>query len=713
MRLRARWISPARTLDLDALARAAQRAEHEFAGTRCGIMDQMIACHGRAGHALLLDTRSLERAWLPLPSRRARGRLQHDGRGTSSRRANTTRGAPTARPACARSRATPRDPRAARRDARTSSTAIARRRCRRGSTGAAATSITENARVVRRPRALGRGDFAAFGALMTASHASLRDDYEVSCPELDIMVGDRSGRSTASIGARMTGGGFGGCAVALVDAPAQADRRGATIARRYQAATGLRSRRLGDDRGQRRRRRGRLRRGARDMTRRIRIAGSIRCATSGCSCRRSATRGRGRGRSSRREPEQPPAYDPGCYLCPGNARADGERNPAYASTFAFDNDFPALARPSTPAFATGGRRPARRRSPERGLCRVVCFSPRHDLTLRGWRRPRSARSSTRGSTSTRRSRRVPWVAYAQIFENRGAMMGASNPHPHGQIWATEHVPNEPAREQRALRGIRAAARRVPAVRLHRARAAARASASSARTTRSSRWCRSGRCGRSRRWSSAARHVDALPMRCDDAERDALADILKRLTTRYDNLFEAPFPYSMGFHQQPMRRRGARRVAPSRALLSAAAALGERFASSWSASSCSDRRSAISRRRRPPRGCGRSAPVHYSERAGRRRRHDEAPRVPRAGGAAAGAGARTGSRSAPCARRVIGDRRRRCRRRRADPRLERSVLPIARREPRPAGRPHQGGRALRRRRSRCRRRPRCTAKASRC
>ncbi len=127
----------------------------------------------------------------------------------------------------------------------------------------------------------------------------------------------------------------------------------------------------------------------------------------------------------------PPPHDPSCYLCPGNARAGGARNPQYASTFAFDNDFPALAQ-DTPASADadGGLLVAQS---ERGVCRVVCFSPRHDLTLArmepaairevvdAWVREYVAFAS------------VPWVAYATIFENRGAVMGASNPHPHCHV----------------------------------------------------------------------------------------------------------------------------------------------------------------------------------------------------------------------------------------------------------------------------------------
>src|SRR3989440_4316277 len=155
------------------------------------------------------------------------------------------------------------------------------------------------------------------------------------------------------------------------------------------------------------------------------------------------------------------AYDPSCYLCPGNARAHGVRNPQYTSTFAFDNDFPALRptspRPPAPTLqrpATGSQPPATSSlfvaDAERGLCRVVCFSPRHDLTLARMDLA-SIRTLVEAWIDECAAMAVhPWVKYALVFENRGEMMGASNPHPHGQIWATAHVPNEPAKETVSL-----------------------------------------------------------------------------------------------------------------------------------------------------------------------------------------------------------------------------------------------------------------------
>jgi galactokinase len=223
------------TLDLDRLARTAQRAEHEFAGTRCGIMDQMIACHGRKDAALLLDTRTLGCRWLPVsPAVRVvvcNTMVRHElaAGEYNARRADCEAGVAALARTAASIRAL-RDATLEQLDAaRGDMPARVHRRCRH--------VVCENRRVEQAAAALAAGDFHRFGALMDASHASLRDDFEVSCPELDTMAAIL--RTLDGVyGARMTGGGFGGCAVALVDAAREASVR-REVARRYQAATGL------------------------------------------------------------------------------------------------------------------------------------------------------------------------------------------------------------------------------------------------------------------------------------------------------------------------------------------------------------------------------------------------------------------------------------------------------------------------------------------
>jgi UDPglucose--hexose-1-phosphate uridylyltransferase len=243
--------------------------------------------------------------------------------------------------------------------------------------------------------------------------------------------------------------------------------------------------------------------------------------------------------------DQRPTYDPACYLCPGNGRAGGARTPEYDSTYVFDNDFAAL----TPDVAPeeDDRKGLLIAQSERGICRVVCFSPRHDLTL--GQMPAEAIRTVVDTWVDQYLElgSLDWVRHVQIFENRGAMMGASNPHPHGQIWANERLPNEPAKElaqqrahadsggcllcdyldvelddgERIVTGNEHFTALVPfwAVWPFETLVLPRA------------------------------HAGALPDLGPD-QRDGLADILRRLTRRYDRLFGVTFPYSMGLHQKP-------------------------------------------------------------------------------------------------------------------------------------------------------------------
>ncbi len=245
-------------------------------------------------------------------------------------------------------------------------------------------------------------------------------------------------------------------------------------------------------------------------------------------------------------PQKQPAFDPTCYLCPGNARAGGATNPAYSSVFVFDNDFAAL-KPDTPAGEVREQDLLLARA-ESGRCRVVCFSPRHDLTI------------ARMSVAAVRSVVDAWateyidlgshdnICSVQIFENRGAMMGCSNPHPHGQIWANETIPNELAKELSAFADY------------HKAHGSTLLSDYlSLELEKQERVV----CANDHFvvvvpfWATwpfetlvlCRRPVSALDQ-LSDTESLALADILRQTTIRYDNLFQTSFPYTMGFHQRP-------------------------------------------------------------------------------------------------------------------------------------------------------------------
>jgi UDPglucose--hexose-1-phosphate uridylyltransferase len=244
-------------------------------------------------------------------------------------------------------------------------------------------------------------------------------------------------------------------------------------------------------------------------------------------------------------PERRPAYDPTCYLCPGNERAGGARTPKYTSTFVFDNDFAALL-PDIPAqrLGRGGLLTA---ESERGICRVVCFSPRHDRTLGTMAVAAIRRVVDTWIDQCTKLAELPWVRHVQVFENRGAMMGASNPHPHGQIWADERLPNEPAKE---LARQRAYAEQGGC--LLCAYLAVELADGERLVCENEQFVALVPF-----WAvwpfetlvAPRAHRGALPD-LDSAERDGLAAILRRLTRRYDSLFGVPFPYSMGFHQRP-------------------------------------------------------------------------------------------------------------------------------------------------------------------
>ncbi|MGQ9674697.1 MAG: UDP-glucose--hexose-1-phosphate uridylyltransferase [Chloroflexota bacterium] len=241
-----------------------------------------------------------------------------------------------------------------------------------------------------------------------------------------------------------------------------------------------------------------------------------------------------------------PAYDPTCYLCPGNERAGGRRNPLYDGVFVFDNDFPALL-PDTPV-ADVNEKGLLRATGERGICRVVCFSPRHDLSVAQMAVPDLRRVVDTWAEQTVELGDIDFISYVQVFENRGEAMGASNPHPHCQIWASERVPTESAKELRSLSDHRAekgACMLCDYLSLELAASERVVVENEHFVALVPFWAV---------WPFetmvlARRHVGLLP-ELTDPERDSLADIAKRLTMRYDGLFEVPFPYSMGFHQSP-------------------------------------------------------------------------------------------------------------------------------------------------------------------
>jgi UDPglucose--hexose-1-phosphate uridylyltransferase len=243
-----------------------------------------------------------------------------------------------------------------------------------------------------------------------------------------------------------------------------------------------------------------------------------------------------------------PAYDPSCYLCPGNARAGGIRNPAYTSTFVFQNDFAALKQETPPDRLDLENSGLIVAEGERGICRVICFSPRHDLTLATMTAAEIEPVVHTWIDQVRELGSLDFIQHVQIFENRGAMMGASNPHPHCQVWATASIPNEPAKELLSQRAY---------LKSHNRCLLCDYSALEQGQQLRLVCENDGFIAVVPFWAVwpfellvySRRHVGRMTD-FTPGESRSLADILHRVTSTYDRVFGVPFPYSMGFHQSP-------------------------------------------------------------------------------------------------------------------------------------------------------------------
>jgi UDPglucose--hexose-1-phosphate uridylyltransferase len=240
-----------------------------------------------------------------------------------------------------------------------------------------------------------------------------------------------------------------------------------------------------------------------------------------------------------------PDYDPACYLCPGNVRATGARNPQYAGSFAFDNDFPALSAESR-IEATGS--PLLVAEPESGCCRVACFSERHDLRLATMDDAGVARALRFLFAEFDALDRRPDVGYVQVFENRGRMMGCSNPHPHAQVWATRSVPDEPAKEgarQRAWFEANGRPLLMDYLATELERGERLVSVDEHAVALVPYWAT---------WPYETlllpRRPVSGPAALTDADVDGLARVLRRTLVALERLFSTAVPYSMGFHPRP-------------------------------------------------------------------------------------------------------------------------------------------------------------------
>ncbi|NQU45138.1 UDP-glucose--hexose-1-phosphate uridylyltransferase [bacterium] len=255
------------------------------------------------------------------------------------------------------------------------------------------------------------------------------------------------------------------------------------------------------------------------------------------------------GRIEKTLDEERPKYDPGCYLCPRNTRSSGHANPDYQTTFVFENDFPSLlhenlGEPSVHEACNGLIRGVE----ERGICRVICFSPRHDLTLAEMDLSAIGLIVDLWHEQYVDLGSKDFISHVLIFENKGALMGCSNPHPHGQIWANESIPSLPASKIDA---------QVRYFKAHNSPLLMDYLDWEKQQGERTIYENEAFISLVPFWAVWPFETMILPKRhvtnitdLDDAEKAAWAEILKDLAIRYDNVFQSSFPYSMGINQLP-------------------------------------------------------------------------------------------------------------------------------------------------------------------
>ncbi len=254
-----------------------------------------------------------------------------------------------------------------------------------------------------------------------------------------------------------------------------------------------------------------------------------------------------RGRIDEPRQEKRPDYDPNCYLCPGNQRAGNQQNPDYAGIFVFDNDFPALLPDKLSSGAAPS--PMMKSQSVSGTCRVICFSPRHDLTLAELPEEQILEVINVWAEQTAElGKTYRWV---QVFENKGELMGCSNPHPHGQIWAVSALPNEAVKEHRLQRAYY----RTNGSVLLLDYLQEELKAGERIVFENEQWVVLVPF-----WAIWPFETLVLPRvsvrrlsELNPSQRLSLAGILKQLLPAYDRLFQVSFPYSSGWHGAPFGR----------------------------------------------------------------------------------------------------------------------------------------------------------------
>jgi len=251
------------------------------------------------------------------------------------------------------------------------------------------------------------------------------------------------------------------------------------------------------------------------------------------------------GKVEKRSDNNRPNYDPSCYLCPGNVRANGSLTPKYENTFVFDNDFGALLPSTSDDVYENGLLKA---DGEKGICKVLCFSPDHSLTLPDMDVSDIEKVVDLWQNEYATLGAKPFINHVQIFENKGAIMGCSNPHPHGQIWAQQSLPQEVIKKS-----------------IHQKAYWDKNKSSLLKDYLDQELALDERIVASNEdfvalvpfWAAWPYEAMIVPRRhlqnitqFTEAEKKSFAAILQNLTKRFDKVFDTSFPYSSGIHQAP-------------------------------------------------------------------------------------------------------------------------------------------------------------------
>jgi len=537
-------------LDKETITLIGQKSEHNFAGVKCGIMDQFASVFGKKEKVIKLDCNTLEYNYydaklgdycLVLFDSCVKHTLLTSG--YNDRRNEVERGISIIKENFSEVKDYRDVTYEMLEKLKEKLGEVIFKRCR--------FVIEEIKRVGEAAAALQNQEFQKLGELLVATHRGLSEDYEVSCEELDFLV-DETIKEEGVCGARMMGGGFGGCSINLMKKSVASDVI-ATIQKKYKEKFGIDMKvyqvnisegthQYGESQSQNQKE-------AFDQSehphRRYNPLLDEWILISPQRAKRPW-----KGQQETINEEKRPQHDKSCYLCSGNTRVNGDKNPNYKGAFVFKNDFPALLNKEVSFEEEDPEEEDDlfRMKPERGINKVICYSDDHSLTLPEMEIEEIEKVITVWQEEYKMLGAIDYINHVQIFENKGNLMGCSNPHPHCQIWSQSSIPTKVAKTQENLKKYydkhgRTLLEDYLKKELEKSERIVLENESFVALV--PYWAV---------WPYETMIISKRPVRnileFSEGEKKAYAAILKGLTIRYDNLFKTSFPYSAGIHQSP-------------------------------------------------------------------------------------------------------------------------------------------------------------------